>query len=201
MNPETTVFVVDDDRSVLKSLEMLMGTVGMNVKTYHCGEDFLNDYVPSQSGCLVLDVRMPNMSGLELQQKLKERNYDIPVVIITGHGDVPMAVEAMKAGAFDFIEKPFRDQILLDAVNRAIKKDAQAKEIRDAKAKVTQKCSSLTTRERQIMDLLVSGESNKKIAYKLNISIKTVDYHRLNMMDKMGVSNLVQLTQLVQEGD
>lgn len=196
MNPEATVFVVDDDQAVLTSLQMLMETVEMKIRTYSRCEDFLNSYDPSQTGCLVLDIRMPDMSGLELQQKLIEMKYEIPVVIITGHGDVPMAVEAMKAGAMEFIEKPFRDQILLDAINRAIKKDIESKTKHVSRERFLESCSSLTRREREVMDLLTTGKSNKQVARTLNISVKTVDYHRLHMMDKMGVVNLVQLTQL-----
>jgi FixJ family two-component response regulator len=193
------VFVVDDDEAVCASLRLLIGDIGLEVRTFTSARQFLAEYDPSQSGCLVLDVRMSGMSGLELQARLRESGLRIPTIIITGHGDVPMAVEAMKAGAMDFIEKPFRDQVLLDGIQRAIDLDArtrrQWKEARDVQSRT----QLLTEREREVMERLVAGKTNKSIAYELGISPKTVDFHRANVLQKVGVNSVVELVRLVQK--
>lgn len=196
---EPTVFIVDDDEAVQQSLNMLVETVGLNAQTYGRAEDFLNAYDPAQAGCLLLDIRMPGMSGLELQSKLAAEGINILIIIITGHGDVPMAVEAVKAGAVDFIEKPFRDQTLLDNIQKAIELDANIRRQQSNQADIEAKISLLTPRERQIMDLLLVGKSNKIIAYELGISQKTVDFHRLHILDKMGVDSVVELVRLTQK--
>ena len=198
-NSEPIVFVVDDDDAVRDSLSMLIEAVGLKVRTYGNAQDFLDAYDPGQGGCLVLDVRMPGMSGLELQSKLVAKGITIPVIIITGHGDVYMAVEAMKAGVIDFVEKPFRDQVLLDSIPRAIEIDAQNRRRQTERADIETKLSLLTSRERQIMELLVIGKSNKMIAYELGISQKTVDFHRVHLMEKMRVDSVVELVHLVQK--
>lgn len=196
---EPTVFVVDDDEAVCQSLSMLVKTIGLNVQTYTSAKNFLDAYDPSQAGCLILDVRMPGMSGLELQSKLAAEGINIPIIIITGHGDVPMAVEAVKAGAVDFIEKPFRDQILLDDIQKAIEIDAQAQREQAESADIEAKLVLLTPREREVMDLLVAGKSNKMIAYELGISHKTVDFHRAHIIEKMQVGSVVELVRLTQK--
>ena len=193
------VFVVDDDEAVCRSLSVLIEDIGLEVRTFTSAQQFLGAYDPQQSGCLVLDVRMSGMSGLELQSRLKELGYEIPIIIITGHADVPMAVEAMKAGALDFIEKPFRDQILLDNIQKAIEVDAQTRRNRKESQDVQSRIQNLTRRERQIMDLLVLGKTNKTIAYELGISQKTVDFHRANILDKAGVDSVVELLRLTQK--
>ena len=193
------VFVVDDDEAVCRSLSVLIEDIGLEVRTFTSAQQFLGAYDPQQSGCLVLDVRMSGMSGLELQSRLRELGYEIPIIIITGHADVPMAVEAMKAGALDFIEKPFRDQILLDNIQKAIEFDAQTRRNRKESQDVQSRIQNLTRRERQIMDLLVLGKTNKTIAYELGISQKTVDFHRANILDKAGVDSVVELLRLTQK--
>ena len=146
---------------------------------------------------MVLDIRMPGMSGLELQAEMVKRKMDIPVVFVTGHGDIPMAVQAIKAGAVEFIEKPFRDQVLLDAINKAIKKDSEQRRSMQGRRDFEERCKLLTAREQQVMDLLMVGKSSKEIAVELNISTKTVDFHRQHVMDKMKVDSIVKLVQLM----
>jgi two-component system response regulator FixJ len=193
------VFVVDDDEAICESLRLLIGDIGLDVRTFTSARQFLAEYDPSRAGCLVLDVRMSGMSGLELQSRLRELGFRVPTIIITGHGDVPMAVEAMKAGAMDFIEKPFRDQVLLDGIQKAIDLDLrtrrQWREARDVQSRMR----LLTEREHEVMDRLVAGKTNKSIAYELGISQKTVDFHRANVLQKVGVNSVVELVRLVQK--
>lgn len=196
MNPEPTVFVVDDDQAVLESMTMLLGSVGIKIQTYSSCQDFLDDRRWTEPGCLVLDIRMPQMSGMELHRRLAAEDIEMPVIILTGHGDVPMAVEAVQAGVVDFIEKPCRDQILLDAINRAIKLDLQRRKAKAKRDEFLAKKAALTPRETQIMDMLIDGKTNKEIGFDLGISVKTVDYHRLHILDKTGVNNTVQLVNL-----
>lgn len=193
------VFVVDDDEAICQSLRLLIEDIGLAVRTFSGARLFLDHYDPSQPGCLVLDVRMSGMSGIELQARLNELNAEIPTIIITGHGDVPMAVETMKAGAIDFIEKPFRDQVLLDSVQRAIELDRCIRATRDHARGFQSRIEGLTRRERQVMDLLILGKSNKVIAYELGISSKTVDFHRTNILDKAQVASVVELVRLAHQ--
>ncbi len=193
------MFVVDDDDAICQSLCLLIEDIGLDVQTFNSAGQFLAYYNPSQPGCLVLDVRMSGMSGLELQTRLNDLNIDIPTILITGHGDVPMAVEAMKAGAVDFIEKPFRDQVLLDSIQRAIELDKRLRAVKRHSERLQSRMEDLTGRERQVMDLLVVGKSNKAIAFELGISQKTVDFHRTNLLSKAGVSSVVELVRLVHE--
>jgi two-component system response regulator FixJ len=190
-----TVFIVDDDQAILESMRMLIETVGMSVQTFSSGTDFLESY-DAAAGCVILDVRMPGMSGLELQAEILKRKMDIPVIFVTGYGDIPMAVQAITAGAVDFIEKPFRDQVLLDAINKAIRKDSKQRRSMQGRRDFEERCKLLTAREQQVMDLLMVGKSSKKIAVELNISTKTVDFHRQHLMDKMAVDSIVKLLQL-----
>lgn len=194
-----TVFVVDDDEAICQSLCLLIEDIGLDVRTFNGAGQFLRHYDPAQPGCLVLDVRMSGMSGLELQARLNELNIDMPTIIITGHGDIPMAVDAMKAGAMDFIEKPFRDQVLLDSIQRAIELDRRIRIARSQSESLQSRMDDLTRRERQVMDLLILGKSNKAIAYDLGISQKTVDFHRTNLLGKAGVTSVVDLVRLVHE--
>ena len=197
---EPIVFIVDDDEAVQQSLTMLLGTVGLNAQAYGSAEDFLDAYDPAaQPGCLLLDVRMPppGMSGMELQARLATEPTRTQVIIITGHADVPMAVEAIKAGAVDFIEKPFRDQVLLDSIQKALELDAKARREQAEQADIEAKIARLTPREQQISDLVVLGKSSKTIAYELGISQKTVDFHRVNILEKMGVDSVVELVRLM----
>ena len=192
------VFVVDDDEAICESLRLLIGDIGLEVRTFTSARQFLDTYDPSHPGCLVLDVRMSGMSGLELQSRLLDMGIYIPTIIITGHADVPMAVEAMKAGAMDFIEKPFRDQVLLDGIQKAIDLDLRTRRRRRERQDVQARIQLLTQREREVMGRLVAGKSNKNIAFDLGISQKTVDFHRANILEKTGVSSVVELVRLTQ---
>lgn len=193
------VFVVDDDEAVCQSLKLLIEDIGLEVRAFSSAPEFLSECDPEHPGCLVLDVRMAGMSGLELQSRLKELEIEIPTIIITGHADVPMAVEALKAGAVDFIEKPFRDQVLLDSIQRAIERDARTRRTRRERQNVQSRIEQLTPREQEIMDLLVLGKTNKAVAFELGISQKTVDFHRANILDKVGVGSVVELVRLMQK--
>ncbi len=190
---EPTVFIVDDDKGVQRSLRLLLESVNLKVQTFGNAQEFLNVYNPCQPGCLVLDVRMPGMSGMELHSKLKADQMDIPVIIITGHGDIEMAVRALHAKAVTFIEKPFRDQVLLDNIHKAINIDVEDRRKRAKQEDIKAKIATLTDRERQVFDLLVDGKSNKVIGYELKISHKTVVFHRINILEKMKVDSVVKL--------
>lgn len=193
------VFVVDDDEAICQSLSLLIGDIGLEVRTYTSARDFLSEYDPAEPGCLVLDVRLSGMSGLELQSRLKELRISIPIIIMTGYADVPMAVEAMKVGALDFIEKPFRDQVLLDSIQRAIELDARTRRVKRETRDVQKRIGLLTQREHEVMDILVLGKTNKQIAYELGISQKTVDFHRANILEKVQVHSVVELVRLLQK--
>lgn len=194
---EPTVFIVDDDEAMRDALQTLMRSVGIKTSMHARADEFLASCNPDQPGCLVLDVRMPGMSGLELQEKLTENGIDLPVIIITGHGDIPMAVNAMRLGAVDFLEKPFREQDLLHRIHQAIEQDAELRRERDRKAQVVARLASLTDRERQVVDLVVAGRHNKAIASELGISHKTVEFHRARIMKKMKTDNVIELVQMV----
>jgi len=196
----TIVHIVDDDAAVRDSLSLLLRTVGLPSRTYASADEFLVAYMPEEVSCLVADIRMPGLSGLELQQELLERHADVPIIFINGHGDVPMAVNAMKSGALDFIQKPFRDQDLLDRIHHALQ---QAKAARNARLETTtiqERFSALTPREREVMDKVVSGCANKVIAMDLGVSQRTVELHRARVMQKMGVRSLAELVRLAQKG-
>jgi two-component system, LuxR family, response regulator FixJ len=195
-NAKAVVFIVDDDDGVRRAMGALMDSVGYGHAAYASAQEFLRHYNPAQSGCLILDIRMPGMSGLELQQELNKHGYSIPVIFVTGHGDVPMAVEAMKKGAFDFVQKPFRDQDLLDRVNRALQADAEQRQELAGKEEVVHRWSTLTPREREVMALIVEGKANKVIAMDLNLSERTVEIHRARVMEKMKVRSVAQLVKL-----
>jgi len=200
MDDETPiVYIVDDDEAVCRSLGLLIEDVGLDVQTFNTAEDFLAAYDSTQPSCLVVDVRMPGMSGIELQHELVEQGISLPCIVITGHGDIPMAVDAMKAGVVDFVEKPFRDQDLLDNVQKALQIDARTRRRRIRKIDIETKTSSLTPREEEITSLLASGRSSKTIAYELGISQKTVDFHRAHILRKMGVDSVVELVLLTRE--
>ncbi len=194
-----TVFVVDDDDAVRSSLRLLLRSVGLSATALSSAQEFLDSYDPQQPGCLVLDVRMPGMSGLELQQQLNLRGAIIPVIFITGHGDVPMAVEAMQHGAFDFLQKPFRDQDLIDRVQRALEKDAANREELRRLDVIRRRLQSLTPRERQVLQLVTSGKPNKVMAAELGVSQRTVEIHRARVMEKMQAGSLAQLVRMVMD--
>lgn len=191
------VFVVDDDDAVRNSLRLLLKSVGLAAQPYGSAQEFLEHYVPDQPGCLVLDVRMPGMSGLELQQQLNLRGAVIPVIFITGHGDVPMAVEAMQHGAFDFLQKPFRDQDLIDRIQRALEKDRGYRVELKKRAQIRERRDSLTPREQEVLELVTSGKANKVMAGDLGVSQRTVEIHRARVMEKMGAASLAQLVRMV----
>lgn len=194
---EPTVFVVDDDPYVLKGLRLLMKSVKLNVETYLSAQEFLDGYDPAQPGCLLLDLRMPGISGLELQEILQTRNIPIPIIIITGYSEVQAAVQAMKRGAVEFLEKPFNDQLLIDQVQKAIAEDAQIRQKRAEQEAVLARLALLTPRERKVMDLVIAGKLNKVIARQLGISPKTVESHRARVMKKMKVDSVAELVALV----
>ncbi|MBM5811353.1 MAG: response regulator transcription factor [Gammaproteobacteria bacterium] len=202
MNDRTpTVFVVDDDVAVCTSLRLLLRSVGLPAVTCASAAEFLAQFDAECPGCIVLDIRMPGMSGIELQQVLNERHSITPIVFITGHGDVPMAVEAMQAGAIDFIQKPFRDQDLLDRINRALDRDRALRAELSERDAIRQRIARLTPREREVLDLVTKGKANKVIAGDLEVSQRTVEIHRARVMEKMGATSLVHLVRMVIEAE
>ncbi len=194
-----TVFVVDDDEAVRNSLRFLLKSVGLPTQTLSSATEFLAAYQPVQPGCLVLDVRMPAMSGLELQQQLNLRGATLPVIFITGHGDIPMAVEAMQHGAFDFLQKPFRDQDLIDRIQKALAKDAKTRAALKEHERIRHRIESLTPREREVLALMTQGKPNKVMAVDLGVSQRTVEIHRARVMEKTGVSSLAQLVRMAMD--
>ena len=194
-----TVFVVDDDEGVRNSLRFLLKSVGLTTRTLSSAAEFLDTYHAAQPGCLVLDVRMPGMSGLELQQQLNVQGAIIPVIFITGHGDVPMAVEAMQQGAFDFLQKPFRDQELIERIQRALERDARNRAALAQHEKIRQRIESLTPREREVLTLMAQGKPNKVMAADLGVSQRTVEIHRARVMEKSGAASLAQLVRMVMD--
>lgn len=194
-----TIFIVDDDPSVRKSTQMMLESVGFDVRTFISAQDFLNAKIHDELGCLILDVRMPGISGLDLQENLVFAESPLPVIFITGHGTVPMSVRAMKAGAVDFLQKPFEEQDLLDAINRAITRQ-QVKISKKAEAgKLLKRIKTLTSREYEIFSLLVDGMANKEIAYTLGLSERTVKFHRANIMNKTKSGSLADLVRLAEK--
>jgi two-component system response regulator FixJ len=196
MPPESFVHVIDDDDAVRESLAFLLETDGLPVKTYESAEAFLGSLGEGKAGCVITDVRMPGMSGLDLVKRLRDLKAGIPVVMITGHADVPMAVEAMKAGVVDFIEKPFDDEVLLGVVRRAVEARGRTEEQEAERAEVLKRLDGLTGREREVFDRLVQGGANKVIAADLGISPRTVEIYRANVMSKMGANNLSDLVRM-----
>jgi two-component system response regulator FixJ len=193
MASDPTVFIVDDDQAVRDSLQWLIQSVGLHVVTFPDALSFLDQIDEHQAGCVVLDVRLPGISGLELQQKLLARDIRLPVIIVTGHGDVPMAVRAMKAGALDFIEKPFSDQLLLDQVQRAIDLDARWRTEREKSDVILERLHSLSPREREVLERVVVGKVTREIAAELSLADKTVEAHRARVMEKMKAGSIAEL--------
>jgi two-component system response regulator FixJ len=200
MEPDAVVHVIDDDDAVRESLTFLLKTTGLAVRTYENATAFLHDDPKTKSGCIVTDVRMPDISGIDLLHRLQELHVSLPVIVITGHGDVPLAVEAMKAGALDFLEKPFDDDALLTAVNAALRhQGADAKREAD-RAGIMEKLASLSNRERQVLEGLVAGHPNKTIAFDHGISPRTVEIYRANLMSKMEAGSLSELVRMALVG-
>jgi two-component system response regulator FixJ len=194
---QPTVYIVDDDQATRKSLRWLVETLGVPVQTFHCAVSFLDAYDPSMPGCLVLDMMMPGMSGLELQQELNARGIDIPVIVLTGYADVATAVRTLKGGAVEFLEKPFNDDVLLEQIRLALALDARRRSERGARDVVHERMLRLTPRESEILELVVEGLSSKEIAGRLNVSFKTVEAHRAKVMRKMEAESVAQLVRMV----
>lgn len=199
MTQNALVYIVDDDQAMVESLKWIIESVGLKAKTYTHAQEFLAEYNPEQEGCLLLDVRMPGISGPELQAKLTEINastHTIPIIFISGHGDIPLAVRVMKAGAVDFLTKPFNDQILLESINKALRLDKENREKRHEVAERRARFALLSPREAQVLQGIVAGKPNKTISSELNISLKTVEAHRASLMRKMQVKSLPELVKL-----
>ena len=196
MEAESTVFVVDDDADLRESVGWLLESDGLRVKSYSTAQEFLTDYKPEEPGCLLLDVRMPGLSGLDLQEELRRRGVPPPIIIMTGHARVPIAVRALKGGAIDFIRKPFSDQALLERIRQAIDLDRRTRQVRMECTKFAALLTYLTPREREVMDLVIAGKPNKIIAADLGISPKTVEIHRGRVMEKMQVESVAELVRL-----
>jgi two-component system response regulator FixJ len=194
-----TVYVVDDDEAVRRSLAVLFGSVRLKVQTFGTGEEFLAAVSKHSRGCLILDVRMPGMGGLELQRRLAERGVRMPVLMISGHADVPMAVRALKGGAADFLEKPFNQQELLEKVQGCLAQYAREEEEQRVIEVIKRRLDTLTPREREIMPFMIDGRQSKDIGVALGISPKTVDVHRAHVLEKMGISSVAELVRLVMQ--
>ena len=197
--PSQVVFVIDDDASMRDAVSRLLTAVGLTVQTFASAREFLAGRLPDVPGCAVLDVRLPGLSGLDLQREMVERGIHIPVIFITGHGDIPMSVQAMKAGAVEFLTKPFRDQDLLDAVRSGIQLDRQGRKERAELAELRDGLRQLTPREREVMALVVAGLLNKQIALRLGTSEKTIKIHRSHVMQKMRADSLADLVRMSQK--
>ena len=190
------VFVIDDDSAVRAAIKRLLMAVGLSVETFSSGGEFLESKLPDVPGCVVLDVRLPGHSGLDLQREFAEQDIHLPIIFITGHGDIPMSVQAMKAGAVEFLTKPFRDQDLLDAIGQAIDRDRAARKQRAELGELRECADALTPREREVMTLVVAGSLNKQIANELGTSEKTIKVHRGQVMHKMGADSLADLVRM-----
>jgi FixJ family two-component response regulator len=191
-----TVFVVDDDDAVRDSLGMLLESVGLRCRRFPSAADFLLEYQSEQAGCLLLDIRMPGMSGIELQDRLNALGAILPVIFITGHGDVPLAVKAMRAGAVDFLQKPYNEQELLDRVHRALQGDGARRQELDERDEIVRRFNRLTPREREVLDLIVQGKPNKIVASDLGVSQRTVEIHRARVMEKTQATSFAHLMQM-----
>jgi FixJ family two-component response regulator len=191
------IYLVDDDEAVRDSLSMLFESIGLAHEAYASALDFLQHYDRERLACLVADIRMPGLSGLELQQRLNEQHAEIPIIFITGHGDVPMAVTAMKSGATDFIQKPFRDQDLIDRINKALERDCERRKSRAEQNEIRSRIALLTPRETEVMQRVVRGQANKVIAMDLGVSQRTVELHRARVMRKLKMRSLAELVHAV----
>ena len=193
---QQTVFIVDDDASIRQSMGHLLGSVNIACESFASANDFLDAWSADKAGCLILDIRMPGLGGLELQEKLNELGCSLPIIFITGHGDVPMAVEAMQKGAFDFVQKPFRDQDLLDRINDALAAHSAKREEELEQADIRAHIDTLTPREKDVFELVVTGKPNKIIAHELSVSQRTVEIHRARVMEKMEAKSLATLVRM-----
>jgi FixJ family two-component response regulator len=195
---ESIVFIIDDDPLYRRSSERLVRSVGFSVQSFESARDFLSSRRPNVPSCLILDVRLPGLSGLDLQRELAEAGIHLPIIFVTGHGDIPMSVQAMKAGAVEFLTKPFRDQVLLDAIRHAIGRDQVARRQRARNADLRRRYESLNPREREVFKCLVSGMLNKQIAVEIGTTERTIKFHRGNIMQKMQVKSLAELVRMAE---
>ncbi len=196
-NPEAVIYVVDDEVAVRDSLTLLIESTGHTVRSYESAESFLDNYDPEQHGCMLLDVRMPLMSGHDLQEVLLNKGIAIPIIFISGHADIPDSAKAFRAGAVDFLEKPFDSDLLMERIDEALKKDIASREELATKQRIKERIERLTAREKEVLDLIVSSHSNKATAQLLNISNRTVDVHRASIMEKMQAENVAELMSMV----
>lgn len=202
MNADTPhVYIVEDDEAVRESLQLMLESVGYKTRAYTSANAFLDEHHSEMGGCLVLDIRMPGMNGMELQRKLNERNSMLPIIFVTGHGDVPMAVEAMQQGAFDFVQKPYREQELLEKIERGFAFDKTNRESLQERQSIAVRLQSLTPRELDVLRLMVEGKANKVIAIDLDISQRTVEIHRARVMEKLEANSLAHLVRMVMAVD
>ena len=192
-----TVFIVDDDEPVRDSLLLLMKSLSLPAQAFSSAADFLAEFDPNRPGCLLLDIRMPGMSGLELQGVLNDRGGVLPIIFVTGHGDIPLAVEAMQHGAMDFLQKPFRDQDLIDRINKALEKDQAGRELLGNRERIRARLAQLTPRELEVLAMVTQGKSNKVVAADLDLSERTVEIHRAHVMQKMAANSLAHLVRMV----
>ena len=197
MSLESTVYLVEDDAAVRHALDLLLEARGLRRRVYASGQEFIDDYDPAHPGCLVTDLRMPGMSGLDVQKALLAKGHHIPVIFITGYGDVPQAVRAMKGGAVDFLQKPFENEILIAAIEKALAQEEASRLLRAEAHDAAARLQTLTPREVQVMEMVVEGKANKVIAADLELSIKTVEFHRAHVMEKMKVDSVAELVRIV----
>jgi RNA polymerase sigma factor (sigma-70 family) len=195
------VYIVDDESAVRDSLTLLLESTGQAVRSFESAEDFLNNYCPDYPGCLILDVRMPEMSGLELQQELSKRQIAIPIIFISGHAEIPDSATAFRAGAIDFLEKPFDNAVLIERIGEAINKDVTQRKQQIEKREIQRRIDRLTAREKEVLNLIIDSHSNKEVAKILDVSHRTIDVHRARIMEKMEAENIAELMMMVMQSD
>jgi two-component system response regulator FixJ len=201
MNSSATVYVVDDDEGIRHSLALLIGAIGLKVRVFSDAASFLDTFDPTLRGCIVADLKMPGLNGLEMQERLNAVNCRMPIIFLSGHGDVPAAVRALRHGAVDFLEKPFNPKLLLERIEQAIETDAQLSAVAEKTAEIAGRVSSLTAREREIMSLVADGKSSKVIALDLGISERTVELHRSRIMKKMSARSVADLVRMISDAN